>query len=351
MSRLPSSTKGANDSLHEMSGGYLTKGRQIPLIHTRFDTVSLLIFSTAVPIYVPCRNCSGMPTSLRHRSIRMSARSGFAPSITSRIRGRKGVTDTVAHPGQELWQTFKAAIDPVSARDLRDQLILVYSPLVKYVAGRLASGLPNSVDSADLVSYGMFGLIDAIEKFEPERGLKFESYAMSRIRGAIVDELRSLDWVPRTLRAKAREIERAYQSLESRLHRAPTDSELSQALRVTVPQLHASLSRLAHSGVTTLDGILDDERSPLGDALADRSAGPGDRLVNEENRRDLQVAISGLPDRERKVLTLYYFEDLNMSDIGQVLGVSESRICQIHAKAVIHLRARLAAVNADPEPI
>jgi RNA polymerase sigma factor FliA len=260
------------------------------------------------------------------------------------------VADTVAPLGQDLWLTFKATNDAHSARVLRDQLILVYSPLVKYVAGRLASGLPSSIDPADLVSYGVFGLIDAIEKFEPERGLKFESYAMSRIRGAIVDELRALDWVPRTLRAKAREIERAYQQLEATLRRAPTDEELATALRTTVGQLHASLSRLSHSGVTTLDGMLDDERTPIGDALTDRGAGPGDGLLNDENRRDLQLAIAGLPDRERKVLSLYYFEDLNMADIGQVLGVSESRICQIHAKAVLHLRARLAAVNSDEEP-
>jgi RNA polymerase sigma factor FliA len=253
----------------------------------------------------------------------------------------------VAQAGDDLWLHFKAATDERAVRELRDQLILVYSPLVKYVAGRVSSGLPNSIDPADLVSYGVFGLIDAIEKFEPARGLKFESYAMSRIRGAIVDELRSLDWVPRTLRAKAREIERAYQQLEGSLRRAPTEEELAEALRVTLTQLHASLSRLAHSGVTTLDGMMDDERSPLGDALTDQRARPGDGLVNEENRRDLQFAISALPDRERKVLTLYYFEDLNMSDIGQILGVSESRVCQIHAKAVLHLRARLASANAD----
>lgn len=257
------------------------------------------------------------------------------------------MSDVAVSSEESLWATFKSAGNAKTERELRDQLILVYSPLVKYVAGRLASSLPNSVDAADLVSYGIFGLIDAIEKFEPERGLKFESYAMSRIRGAIVDELRSLDWVPRTLRSQAREIERAYQLLEGRLHRAPTETELALELRITRGRLHNILSNLAHSGVTTLDGILDDDRSSLSDALADRGAGPGDGLELEENRKDLQTAISGLPDRERQVLTLYYFEDLNMSDIGQVLGVSESRICQIHAKAVLHLRARLAAGDVD----
>ena len=257
------------------------------------------------------------------------------------------MVDAVAPAGDDLWVTFKAATDTQLARDLRDQLILVYSPLVKYVAGRVAAGLPNSIDSADLVSYGVFGLIDAIEKFDPTRGLKFESYAMARIRGAIVDELRSLDWVPRTLRAKAREIERAYQQLEASLHRAPTDTELADAIRITVAQLHASLSRLSYSGVTTLDGMMDDERTPLGDALTDRRARPGDGLLHDEDQRNLQMAISALPHRERQVLTLYYFEDLNMADIGQVLGVSESRICQIHAKAVLHLRARYASADAD----
>jgi RNA polymerase sigma factor FliA len=258
-------------------------------------------------------------------------------------------TPAVPGPEQHLWIAFKSATDEREIRELRDQLILLYSPLVKYVAGRVGSGLPNSVDSADLVSYGVFGLIDAIEKFDLDRGLKFETYAMARIRGAIVDELRSLDWVPRTLRAKAREIEQAYQRLEGRLHRAPKDTELAKEVGMTVRQLQGVLGRLATTGVTTLEGALDSERSDVsrGDALADRRDGPGDGLLAQESRTALLKGVASLPERERQVLALYYFENLNMADIGQALGVSESRICQIHAKAVLHLRARLLAEQED----
>jgi RNA polymerase sigma factor for flagellar operon FliA len=249
----------------------------------------------------------------------------------------------------DLWNEYKAARAAADQRRLRDQLILLYSPLVKYVAGRVASGLPNSVDSADLVSYGVFGLIDAIEKFDPERGHKFETYAMSRIRGAIVDELRSLDWVPRTLRAKAREIEKAYQRLEGTLHRTPTDGELAREVGMTLRQLQNVLGRLATTGVTTLEGALAAERGDVsrGDALADRRDGPGDNLMAQESRSTLMREVALLPERERNVLTLYYFEGLNMSEIGEVLTVSESRVCQIHAKAVLHLRSRLAAADLD----
>jgi RNA polymerase sigma factor FliA len=241
----------------------------------------------------------------------------------------------VPGPEQHLWVAFKKSTDELETRELRDQLILLYSPLVKYVAGRVGSGLPNSVD--------------AIEKFDLERGLKFETYAMARIRGAIVDELRSLDWVPRTLRAKAREIEQAYQRLEGRLHRAPKDTELAKEVGMTVRQLQGVLGRLATTGVTTLEGALDSERSDVsrGDALADRRDGPGDGLLAQESRTALMKGVASLPERERQVLTLYYFESLNMADIGQALGVSESRICQIHAKAVLHLRARLLAEQED----
>jgi RNA polymerase sigma factor FliA len=245
---------------------------------------------------------------------------------------------------EDLWRAFKNAKDTNVRKDIRDKLILLYSPLVKYIAGRLAANLPNSVESADLVSYGIFGLIDAIEKFQLERGLKFESYAIARIRGAIVDELRSQDWVPRSLRAKAREIERSYQHLEGILHRAPSDDELAESLQMSLRQLQVVLGRLAQSGVTTLDGFLDDEHPTLGSALTDTRARPGDRLLDDENNRDLKKAITALPERERNVLSLYYFENMTMSDIGQILSLSESRICQIHAKAVLHLRSRLAAL-------
>ena len=247
----------------------------------------------------------------------------------------------------ELWSAFKAGGTDAEVRLLRDQLILLYSPLVKFVAGRVASGLPPSVDSADLVSYGVFGLIDAIDKFEPERGHRFESYAMSRIRGAMVDGLRSLDWVPRTLRARAREIERAIQRFEAEVHRAPSESELAAAMQMTVRQLQSNLSRIAQAGVTTLDGSLSDGIEPRSTLGADPIAEPGEGLLAEESRQALRANVAALPPRERTVLLLYYFENLNMAEIGQIVGVSESRVCQIHAKAVLHLRARLSTPDDD----
>jgi RNA polymerase sigma factor FliA len=246
-----------------------------------------------------------------------------------------------------LWASYKADPD----RDVRDQLILHYSPLVKYVAGRVAVGLPQRVEAADLVSYGIFGLIDAIERFEPERGTTFESYAIARIKGAIIDELRSLDWVPRSVRAKARSLERAYQDLEARLKRVPTDAELASEVGLEEDQLQAILAQVSFVGLAALDetlGIGERSGPTLGETLADRADGPVAVVETAETRRILAACIAALPERERVVLTLYYYEGLTLAEIGTVLSVTESRVSQVHTKAVIHLRARLAAADRDP---
>jgi RNA polymerase sigma factor for flagellar operon FliA len=246
-----------------------------------------------------------------------------------------------------LWDELKAT----RSRTARDRLILHYSPLVKYVASRVAVGLPQSVDQADLVSYGIFGLIDAIEKFEPERGFKFETYAISRIKGAILDELRAIDWVPRSVRSKARSIEKAYQKLESELHRAPSDAELADELHIDDQQLQAMLSQISVAGVAALDeSVSSGERgdsATLGDSLPDRGETPVTLFETKEMKGILAGAVSGLPEREKLVLGLYYYEGLTLAQIGEVLGVTESRVCQIHTKAVIHLRARLAASERE----
>jgi RNA polymerase sigma factor for flagellar operon FliA len=242
-----------------------------------------------------------------------------------------------------LWASYKAT----GEREVRDQLILHYSPLVKYVAGRVAVGLPQRVEPADLVSYGIFGLIDAIERFEPQRGLTFETYGITRIKGAIIDELRSLDWVPRSVRAKARLLERAYQTHEARLGRVPTDAELAVEVGVTEDQLQSILAQISFVGLAALDetlGISEPGDAPtLGDTLADRADGPVAVVETAETRRILAACIATMPERERIVLTLYYYEGLTLAEIGSVMGVTESRVSQIHTKAVIHLRARLAA--------
>jgi RNA polymerase sigma factor for flagellar operon FliA len=239
-----------------------------------------------------------------------------------------------------LWERFKARADGIA----RDGLILHYSPLVKFVAGRIAVGLPRSVDQADLVSYGVFGLIDAIDKFEPERGFKFETYAINRIKGAILDELRALDWVPRSVRARAREIDRSLAELEHRLQRNPSEEELANHMEVSVEYLQGSLAEISSLGMVALDEMVGpDSSTSMSDLVPDQSGlGPEAAFQAEETRRTLSDAINRLPDRERLVVTLYYFEGLTLAEIGDVLGVTESRVCQIHAKSVLSLRHRMA---------
>ena len=249
---------------------------------------------------------------------------------------------------ERLWAAYKRR----GTRDVRDQLILHYSPLVKYVAGRVAVGLPQNVEQADLVSYGIFGLIDAIEKFDPGRGFKFETYAIARIKGAILDELRSIDWVPRSVRAKARALEKAYGKLEGELHRTPNDDELATELGLSDDQLQSTLNQISFIGLVALDEMLSSgdrgDSITLGDTVADAGAGPVAAYEVEEMRHILADAINRMPEREKIVLTLYYYEGLTLAEIGQVLGVTESRVCQIHTKAVLQLRSRLAASEREP---
>jgi RNA polymerase sigma factor for flagellar operon FliA len=249
----------------------------------------------------------------------------------------------------KLWVAYKDA----AGTDERDRLILHYSPLVKYVAGRVAVGLPQNVEQSDLVSYGIFGLIDAIEKFDLGRGFKFETYAISRIKGAILDELRSIDWVPRSVRAKARGLEKAYAKFEAEHHRSPTDGELAAALDYTDSQLQTTLSQISFIGLVALDEMLSvggdrGESLTLGDTVADAAAGPVASYEIEEMRQLLAQAINHMPEREKVVLTLYYYEGLTLAEIGEVLGVTESRVCQIHTKSVIHLRSKILAAEREP---
>jgi len=244
-----------------------------------------------------------------------------------------------------LWQEFKRTGD----RGLRDRLILTYAPLVKYVAGRLGSGLPAHVDEGDLVSYGLLGLIGAIERFDPARDIKFETYAIARIKGSIIDELRSMDWVPRSVRARARDIERAIADLESRLTRAPTDEEIATKLGITEDEFQDSLLEISRSSIAALDELWASPGSS-GDAVAlidtiedPAAAEPQSAMAHTEVREALGEAISRLPEREKLVVTLYYYEELTLREIGEVLGVTESRVSQLHTKAILRLKARLSS--------
>jgi RNA polymerase sigma factor for flagellar operon FliA len=243
----------------------------------------------------------------------------------------------VAH----LWERYSEGHD----LEVREQLILHYAPLVKYVAGRVAVGMPAHVDHADLVSYGIFGLMDAIERFEPDRGYKFETYAVSRIRGSIIDELRSVDWVPRSVRTKARQVETAMQKLEAALRRSPTEAELAEELAWTLEELQDTLARMSMTSMAALDEVLDvgdGDRITLVDSLQDLNAVlPAESLDDAETRKLLRETLTRLTDREQTVLGLYYFEGMTLAQVGEVLGVTESRVCQIHTKAVMSLRTKL----------
>ncbi len=245
-----------------------------------------------------------------------------------------------------LWAEFKDTGDG----DARETLILNYSPLVKYVAGRLSSSLPQTIDTADLISYGIFGLIDAIEKYDPERGIKFETYAIARIKGAIIDELRAMDWVPRSVRARAREVEQAYVRLEGSLKRVPTDTEVAKEMGISGRELQGIFTKLSYTSVVSFEELWvggdRDDRSNVMSTIEDETAEDPVALFESEEVKDiLASAIERLPERERIVIALYYYEGLTLKEIGQVLGVTESRISQLHTKAVLRLRARLHAAQ------
>jgi RNA polymerase sigma factor for flagellar operon FliA len=244
------------------------------------------------------------------------------------------------------WDVFKRTGD----NEAREKLILHYAPLVKYVASRVATGLPSSVDQSDLVSYGMFGLIDALEKFEPGRGNKFETYAIPRIKGAIIDELRAMDWVPRSIRFKARELEKAQADLEAMLKRQPSELELAERLGMSRRELHDMVTQISFVSVLALDEVVSagsdrGEQVSLIDTLADKGIDPTWGLESQEMRGLLAAAINSLSEREKIVVTLYYFEGLTLAEIGEILGVTESRVCQIHTKAVGGLRGQLSEVE------
>ena len=226
----------------------------------------------------------------------------------------------------------------------RDHLIVHYSPVVKFVAGRVGAGLPSSVDPGDLVSSGVFGLIDAIERFDPERGVKFETFAVPRIRGAVYDGLRKLDWVPRSIRSRARNVEKAFSELEHKLGRGPTDEELAAQLAISGAELTRWLSAIASTTVGPLDRAIAAGAEP---AQVDGPGSGSPQAVVEDRELSaiMREEIKKLPDREKLVLSLYYDEGLTLAEIGEVLGVAESRGSQIHTKSVLHLRSRLTAAG------
>lgn len=243
--------------------------------------------------------------------------------------------DTLDHPVADLWAEYKATGNP----ELRNRLVVQHAPLVKYVVGRVRSGLPQNVDANDLVSEGVVGLIDAIDKFDPARGLQFQTYAVARIRGAIIDSLRASDWVPRSVRAKLKEIERAQTALESSLGRSPDDEEIAFELGIPLAELQEIYSKAAYTSVASLDeiGMDADDVGPSTPALDE---------ADDDMKQVLVQVVRQLPERDQVIIALYYYEGLTLAEIGQVLGVSESRVSQLHTRAALTLRSKLQAATA-----
>jgi len=247
---------------------------------------------------------------------------------------------------EELWPLYKRTRDP----QIRDAFIRQYAPLVKYVAGKVAAGMPNTVEFDDLVGFGVFGLLDAIEKFDPDKNVKFQTYAITRIRGAIFDELRSIDWVPRSVRQKTKEIEEAVVSLESKLGRPASDTEIAGALGLSEDELLKTMLKISGTSVLSLNDVWysgdDSDKISIGESIESPSSlNPDASVERDEVKRVIVQAISELPEKEKKVLVLYYYEDLTLKEIGQVLEVTESRVSQLHTKAILRLRAKLTNVR------
>jgi len=243
---------------------------------------------------------------------------------------------------QVNWAQFKQDNDPQERQRLLEQ----YLPLVRNVAGRMAMGFPKSVEVSDLINTGVIGLIEAMSNFDPERGVKFETYAVPRIRGAILDELRSLDWVPRSTRAKSREIDRATARLENELGRTPSQRELAKTLKISTDDLFSAVDDVSSATVLSLDELIykeeDNRQVPRVETLQDLSS---ESVLGELEKQELKAylvqAISNLSEQERLVVALYYYEELTLKEIGEVMQISESRVSQIHTKAVLKLRGMI----------
>ena len=247
---------------------------------------------------------------------------------------------------EELWILYKNSRDP----EIRDKFVRQYAPLVKYVAGKVAIGMPHNVEFDDLVGFGVFGLFDAIEKFDPEKHVKFKTYAVTRIRGAIFDELRSIDWVPRSVRQKAREVEDAVRRLETALGRSATDREIAKEMRVGLSDFQKLMLKISGTSILSLNDVWytgeDNDKVSIVESIeSPQSLNPDTIVEKDEIKRVIIEAIGELPDKEKKVLVLYYYEDLTLKEIGKVLEVTESRISQLHTKAIMRLRAKLTNIK------
>ena len=247
---------------------------------------------------------------------------------------------------EELWVHYRKTRDP----KIRESFIKQYAPLVKYVAGKVAVGMPHNVEFDDLVGFGVFGLIDAIDKYDPDKNVKFKTYAVTRIRGAIFDELRQIDWVPRSVRQKTREIESTISSLEAQLGRTASDQEIAGALGMDETDYLKTVQKISGTSILSLSDVYfsgdENDKVSIGESIESPSSLNPDVVVEkDEIRRVIVEAINELPDKEKKILILYYYEDLTLKDIGRVLEVTESRVSQLHTKAILRLRSKLTNIR------
>ena len=239
---------------------------------------------------------------------------------------------------QKIWEKYTK--NPT--QEMREQIIIEYAPLVKIVAGRLSMYLGGNVEYEDLVSYGVFGLIDAIDKFDTNKDVKFETYASLRIRGSILDQIRKMDWIPRTVRQRQRQIDEAIKSLEARTGKTPTDEMLAEELGVSGEELLSWQSQLKVTNVVSLNEFVESGNEPVMDAKGNfRFAQPEEVIAETELKRMLKDAMQLLTEKEQKVILLYYYEDLTLKEISRVLEVSESRISQLHTKALQKMKKKM----------
>lgn len=239
---------------------------------------------------------------------------------------------------EKLWETYRKA--PTS--ELREQIIVEYAPLVKLVAGRLSMYLGTNVEYEDLVSYGIFGLIDAIDKFDTEKDVKFETYASLRIRGAILDQIRKMDWIPRTLRQKQKKLEETVRAIEMRTGKNASDEEIAEELGLSKEELLEWQSQLKITNVISLNEFLEQGQEPVMDARGNSHFAQPESVMEESELKDkLQEALALLTEKEQKVILLYYYEDLTLKEISRILEVSESRVSQLHTKALQKMKKKM----------
>ncbi|MDR1175063.1 MAG: RNA polymerase sigma factor WhiG [Treponema sp.] len=246
----------------------------------------------------------------------------------------------------ELWIEYRQNKNP----KIRESFIKQYAPLVKYVAGKVAVGMPHNVEFDDLVGFGFFGLLDAIDRFDPDKNVKFKTYAVPRIKGAIFDELRSIDWVPRSVRQKTKEVEETIGALEAQLGRSATDHEIAGALGMNESEFLKTMMRISSTSILSLNDVWfsgdENDKISIGDSIESPVSLNPDVIVEKGEIRQVIInSIGELPDKEKKILVLYYYEDLTLKEIGQVMGITESRVSQLHTKAILRLRSKLTNVR------